>query len=88
MRLDDKRAMIDVLLCSRGECGRRIIDLADPSERDECYGKFEDVYAELDYDELDALGHDEYWHISTEAAYRLIESSPTLIREFFHRSSP
>jgi len=90
MKLDEKRRVVEVLLCARNEANRRILNLAargsvgTPSDvRGECYSAFENVHAKWDQDAVDALGGDEYWHTATEAAYRLIESSPTLRREFF-----
>lgn len=89
MKLDDKRKVIEVLLCC-GSGGVPIflaaLDVAfdDDSERrlnNEAYSHF----VRLDFSDISDAEHHRlaYAQICLEAAYRLIESSPTLRREWF-----
>lgn len=84
MTLDEKRKVIEVLLCASDVAKRYIVaDVADW------------IGAQI---RVKTVAHGAWWEIdpspylwdeiqyeldSTEAAYRLIESSPTLRREWF-----
>lgn len=82
-----KRELITVLLASGDFDGRRIINLApDMETQNRAYEAFEVVSLDMEAIGLnDALGRDRYWYTATEAAYRLIETSATLRKEWFGR---
>lgn len=88
MRIEEKRQVIEVLLCGRDEDGVRILNITDEvAVTNACYSEFEKARASLSDETLNLIRDEgsEYWHTATEAAYRLIESSPTLRREWFGR---
>lgn len=77
MRLDDKRAVIEALLCASGTS---IVSTVDAAEMigvplPLVAGAIEVTYGER--------GDMRFNDRQIEAAYRLIESSPTLRREWF-----
>lgn len=79
MTVAEKRKVVEVLLCARNEHGLRIINLADErTETHNAYAAFEDAYEDTEWS-------NEYWPTCLEAAYRLIESSATLRKEWFGR---
>lgn len=88
MTLDEKRKVIEVLLCCSCEWSP---DVTDSAARDAGHRSRRVESAASDewrdaYGDLCAVVRDRqvYHHeASTEAAYRLIESSPTLRREWF-----
>lgn len=85
MRIDEKRKVIEVLLCADNVFGQRIFNISETNtEQNACYSAFEKAGRDIWRHQLN-LGLDEYWYTATEAAYRLIESSPTLRREWFGR---
>ena len=87
MKLDDKRKVIEVLLCC-GDPGhvdgtRQVVDALDmPSAyQSAAFRAWSPVEREPMY--RDAWFEPSISEAYTEAAYRLIESSPTLRREWF-----
>lgn len=75
MRLEQKRRVVEVLLCGATICQPPVQVIAEQLG-DAAYAAWADI----------AIGDSDYpayEHDACEAAYRLIESSPTLHREFF-----
>lgn len=89
MRLDEKRTAIEILLCCGNEDAPIVRYLAVDDFDLDCdeAGRVRQFYVDSEPDVRDDDDHP-YETACIEAAYRLIESSPTLIREFFHRSAP
>jgi hypothetical protein len=77
MRDEDKRAVIDVLLCTNATVGCSYTAVA--------LGRSQAAAATAIDAWMSAMAdtNEDYDGIALEAAYRLIESSPTLQREFF-----
>lgn len=88
MRIEDKRKVIEVLLCCSFEWSP---DVTDGAARELGFGRGIKVRAANEwsaaYADLTA-GGERVWHCqaSAEAAYRLIGSSPALIREWFGKA--
>lgn len=90
MKLADKRKVIEVLLCCSAWWSP---DVTDGAADDAGHGRrdIKDAAGRewgAAYSDLCALGRQErtlHYEASTEAAYRLIESSPTLRREWFSK---
>lgn len=82
MRLADKRKVIEVLLCAADEWAPSIVVVADTQ-----WAKMAAVEArqraDRDYNRLRPPRFVTYTEECVEAAYRIIESSPTLRREWF-----
>lgn len=77
MKIDDKRAVIEILLCAAST------DSFTVSQADEWIGNATfTAYAEALHQRAKIPSGD-YHTLNLEAAYRLIESSPTLRREWF-----
>lgn len=80
MTLAERRAMVEILLCGDlSGCLTSAINLGEPRELAvRCSKIREQIFR-------DAVGRFTFRHSGIEAAYRLIEASPTLVREFFGR---
>lgn len=84
MKLDDKRKVIEVLLCGASiGCTSAAFHLGyertDPSVAEKAIRARGRAQSTPD-------GPNSFMRWGIEAAYRLIESSPTLVREWFTRS--
>ena len=94
MRLEERRQVIEVLLCAGMEGGEPIgyvaKRLGTPElvkiANDEWFGVSPSPYRPGGQYDAGSLLR-QYELDACEAAYRLIESSPTLIREFFGRGA-
>src|SRR5690349_1662046 len=103
MKLDEKRRVVEVLLCSAStfkwgsdlyaitlvNAADSFADMGDP-KREQLFAPACAMRREIAF-ELHVHGGSRgddsaYAHTALEAAYRLIESSPTLRREFFGAS--
>jgi hypothetical protein len=87
VKIADKRKAIEVLLCTGDPCHRSgMRDVSDALEMDAACQSA--AYLAWSTVEEDPMYHDDWSEPAistayTEAAYRLIESSPTLVREWF-----
>lgn len=77
MKLDEKRRMAEALLCAAGENGVSLHDA-----RYHCNATVRCAALDLTYQRI-PVGHLRFEDRLTEAAYDLIETSPTLRREWF-----
>lgn len=86
MRTDRKRKVVEALLCATDceGCGATASSVAHHIGRDLDV----QLEAQAAWDCVSSFLYTTFEEDACEAAYRLIESSPTLIREFFHRSAP
>ena len=88
MKLEDKRKVIEVLLVAATPWNPEVFGAAVALCIDEWLGgPIGQAAASLYMSTMDQFFDDDasYAQAATEAAYRLIESSPTLIREWFGR---
>lgn len=84
MTLDDKRGVIELLLCVGMEGGDDITNVATALDAKGLVMEAHCCWAEVsDPSPFVAKPLRQYELDATEAAYRLIESSPTLRREWF-----
>lgn len=86
MKTDRKRKVVEALLCASGAWTVSTMQVAADFgvELDALTRPVESTYRDAPVGTPGVR----YTDRQIEAAYRLIESSPTLIREFFHRSAP
>lgn len=83
MNLENKRRVIEVLLCAAGEWASVIPVVAYEIGTMPGDAMFQRHRAARDYDALRPPRFITYTEECVEAAYRLIETSPTLRREWF-----
>lgn len=102
MKLEDKRSVVELLLCAANSIVSGTVqhytplgcaalglglDWRNPCDVDSVSELAMQLTAKANYGKAWGCSSDTAG-LALEAAYRLIESSPTLIREFFHRGAP